>query len=155
MQNTATLEFEHLPLKLINFLKHHPSENTSTPNQRNCNRFKNISIKISERNESMRQTLCASGVAVSVAAESPDGITSRTELSFSFAKSSIFLEMLAMGNNLFATCCYHMANEESKPCKCRFHRSRRNLQLPNVLPSCGPPLNDELNSAQNTSVSDV
>jgi hypothetical protein len=52
----------------------------------------------------MRQTLCASDVAVSVAAESPDGITSRTESSFSFAKSSIFLEMLAMGNNLFATC---------------------------------------------------
>jgi hypothetical protein len=52
----------------------------------------------------MRQTLCASDVAVSVAAESPDGITTRTESSFSFAKSSIFLEMLAMGNNLFATC---------------------------------------------------
>jgi len=65
----------------------------------------------------MRQTLCASGVAISVVAESPDGITSSTELSFSFAKSSIFLEMLAMGNNLFATCSYQMANEVSKPSK--------------------------------------
>jgi hypothetical protein len=43
-------------------------------------------------------------VALSVLAESADGVTSRTELSFSFAKSSIFLEMLAIGNNLFATC---------------------------------------------------
>lgn|SRR5688572_14496852 len=112
MQSIETSESACLLLKLLSFLNQYPSENASTPNQK-----KNISIRPSERSESMRRTLCASGVAISVVTQSPDGVISSTELSFSFAKSSIFLEMLVIGNNLFATCCYQIANEVSKPSK--------------------------------------